>query len=131
MVDQQTKEFLEKLMDEAMKPNFNEMRRIWRYGDVAVLFWKLAPGAEQAARDLGWSGGDGPQVRRMKAKEAERVARNIQRTHPHDGAIAWLRRGGPGRLFVFNGNGTLCLNYDADMAAWGPAPQTLGVGVPN
>jgi hypothetical protein len=103
-------ELLDRVLNHGIKDNADAIASISRDSDVALLFFDVAEGALDDARNLGWQGA-ASEVRRMEQPEANRLARAFQRITGDASAAAWFRRRHSGRIFVVTGVGTLCVNH--------------------
>lgn len=112
-----THEFLNRLLEEGIKPLSEKIATIHLNGDVAVLFFEIETGdsaeaktAMASAKDLGWTGGRA-EVAAMTKTRAAKFADAIATIAPTDPAIAWLRGRKSGRIFVCVSAATLCVNF--------------------
>jgi len=115
--------FLERLLQEGIKAKKDEIAQVWDKGDVAVLFYNVDRTDELAVRSAtsgGWTG-ERVEVHRLKRKRAVAFADNLP---PGDPAARWLRLRGFGRILVWNGTGSLCVNFDP-AKGYSIAPGTL------
>jgi len=128
-MDKQSEDFKNRLIDEAIAPNADEIARIVAYRDVALVFYDVHPEMQEAARAIGWNG-DRLQVKRLSEKQSEKIASSLKATSPSDPAAQWLKSRREGRIFVVAEAGTLCLNISPEEGYYFE-PGTLDAGRMN
>ena len=104
-----TQKYLDRLLDEGIKPNAQKIAPIFLSQDVALLFFNPGPGSDvrKAAKLMGWKGRE-IEVRRMPEAMAQMLAASLM---PGDPAAGWLLHRRQGRVFVVMESGTLCVNH--------------------
>ncbi len=108
-----TKKMMRRILDEGVIPHADALAMIWLNGEVAVVVFEVADEGKDALRTLGWHG---EAVFALNRTRAEQLAK---RSDPV--TAAWLRRRGPGRMFLWNGLGTLLLNHETGKG-WSTEP---------
>ena len=107
-MDGKTVKILDRLLDEGIKPHATEIAEIVADGDLAALMFEPSEQAKQAVQSLGWDG----QAAAFKVAGERAKALAVQLRKVGDTATAaWLERKQPGRILVFTGDGTLCVNF--------------------
>jgi hypothetical protein len=104
---------MRRILDEGVIPHTAALERIWLNGEVAVAVFEVADKGKEGLRNLGWHG---EAVFALNRTRAERLA-----GHSDPVTAAWLRRRGPGRMFLWNGLGTLLMNCEAGKG-WSTEP---------
>jgi hypothetical protein len=107
----QSQAFLDRLLEEGIKPHAMTIAIASAAGEVSVVFYDVAsefPVSVAAARALGWRGGRSECIP-LNRTHAERIADKLPSAVP---SAKWLRGRRPGRIFVCTGGGSLCVNYE-------------------
>lgn len=125
MTSEEEEKFFARLLSEGIKPHADVIARAHGGGLVAEVFYDLAPSMHDTARKhMGWTGAKS-EARVMTRTRAERLADSIFKTHPGDPAVPWLRGKRPGRILVWTGMGSLCIEHEPGRG-FRLAPGTIG-----
>ncbi len=124
---------LSRMLTEGLLRNAEEIARIHRAGEIAVLFYDLGDSVRDGAReDLGWSGKPREVVRLTPARR-ERLLDQTAASADGSGrsakavaeTLTWLRRPHGARVYALYENLSLCLDFDEGSRLWSIAPGTL------
>ena len=131
---EETRAVYERIVAEGIKPHAETIARAHDNGEVAVVFFNISDehshamasadvrGYRDAVKSMGWRGGRSECVAWNRTR-AEKFADALARTSPADPCAQWLRGRRPGRIFVWSGLGSLCINFDPK-SGYSSAPGT-------
>ena len=88
-MNERTKAFLDRLLNEGIKPHVEKIATIHAVGDVAIVFFDVET-ADDNARSFGWTGGRS-ECTSMNRTRAAKFADAIAKIAPTDPAVGWLR----------------------------------------
>ena len=116
MPDDRTATFLDRLLNEGIKPHAETISPIHLSGGIAVVVYNWH-GDDETLEAC--ATGRGAQAFRLppRVKNQLRDADHITR--------AWCDRKGPGRLFVLTGRGTFLVNFDPESGGYSFEPGSL------
>jgi hypothetical protein len=113
-IDQETKDFNRRLMDEAIIPNCRELAKIALEGNIAVVVFEIDDSAKPALWGAGWDGKATvfPMLNSFRTELAQ-VTDAV--------TASWLTRQVSKRfcrMFVFFSTGSLLINFTPQRGYW-------------
>ncbi len=110
---------LHRLVTDGLEPHAEAITPIHQAGDIAVVFFDVAPASSAEARSLGWTGRNG--VSRLTRENAIVLASHVEAAFPENvSQVEWLRSVHPGKILLFCFNGAVAY-VDFDPATGGYA----------
>jgi len=104
-------EYMNRLLDDGIKPHVFQLSRIISDGDVAVVLFEPCEEAKEAATELGWDGQS--HVFRMSNRIRRRYIEILRKKCPEDKITPrWLDSKNIGRIFCLVTKGSLLVNLD-------------------
>lgn len=103
------RDFMNRLLDEGIKPHATTIAGIVSSGDIAGVVFDLHPDLHNDAKSWGWNGAD--PVFRVSNRLRKIAAQNFK-AQGDAASERWFASDRRGRIFVLVQRGTLLLNYE-------------------
>jgi len=111
---EKTQETMDRIINNAIKPNAEEIASIFIRDDIACVVYDLDPECRNVAKALGWDGKT--PVFKIPKSVRKTFAHNLRVSCPDDKVTPrWLEGNRPGRIFLMVHTGTLLMNYEPEV----------------